>query len=274
MDYFKYRFTTERAYTDILIAFLADLPFDTFEESAIGFDAYMPALQSNETIDASIADLSVPFDFSFEKEFIKGENWNALWETNFHPVEVEDFCRIRADFHPSKPGFQYELQIQPKMAFGTGHHETTWLVMQQMRDIAFTGKKVLDYGCGTGILAILAMKLGAGEAEAVDIEPQSYENTLENCAINDVTGVTARCGDIHAIEGSNFDVILANINRNVILHSYPALSSLARAGGLMLASGFLLQDIDILVQEGEANGFSLKKQTNRGNWVCLIFQKN
>ena len=271
MDYWTYHIRCTQETAEILIAFLAESPFDTFEETEVGLNAYCPATASEQEVEQHLTDLQQQFEFAWEKVFVPGQNWNKLWESNFQPVIVGDFCAVRADFHDPIPGVQWELVINPKMAFGTGHHETTWQCIAALEHLPLQGAKVLDFGCGTGILAILASKLGASELEAVDIEEESYRNTLENSAINDVHNVTARCGILPDVQGRDFDGILANINRNVILDSLPRLAELLRPGGWLLVSGILEQDEEIVVQTAAAAGFKKQKQTQRGNWLCIKF---
>ncbi len=259
---------------EILVAYLADAEFDTFEEVDHGVNAYLPAAANQTETEAQLADLQSQFAFGWDKEFIPGQNWNEIWESNFHPVIVGHFCAVRADFHAPIPEVQHQLVINPKMAFGTGHHETTWQCIAAMEHLPMHGAQVLDYGCGTGVLAILAAKLGAVGAEAIDIEAESYRNTLENCAVNGVDNVTARCGILSDVQGRHFDGILANINRNVILDSLPRLAELTKAGGWLLVSGILAQDETVIVENAEKNGFQKQKQTQRGNWLCIRFLKS
>ncbi len=254
---------------EIIIALLSDLPFDTFEETATGVKAFMPETDWNADVEAQITELSQSFDFAFEKIFIPYQNWNTIWESNFQPIKVDDFVGLRADFHPPTEGVVFDLVINPKMAFGTGHHETTYMVMQLMRDVDFRDKKVLDYGCGTGILAILASKLGATDMEAVDIEQASYENTIENCAINETNNIQSFCGTLDVVPSSNFDIILANINRNVILYSLPDLKSRLKTGGILLISGFLKQDEQILLDATKKENFTHIETKQRGNWLSM-----
>ncbi|MBI5916405.1 MAG: 50S ribosomal protein L11 methyltransferase [Bacteroidetes bacterium] len=269
MDYFKYQISTDIAQSEILIALLSHLPFDTFEETEAGFNAYLPAANITGEVEKQLADLRQRFDFQFEKEFIPGQNWNVIWESNFHPVIVGNFCGIRADFHEPLQNVEHELVINPKMAFGTGHHETTFSVIELMRGIPFAGKTVLDYGCGTGVLAILASKLGAASLEAVDIEVESYRNTVENCRINAVTNVLALQGTLDDVPGRDFDVVLANINRNVILDSLSPLSKLLKPGGILVVSGFVLDDEALMTDALDANGFSILETKRKNNWLAM-----
>lgn len=274
MNYHKYEIKTTPETAEILVAFLSESPFDTFEETTDGLNAYAPASASEQEIEAQLTDLQNQFDFSWEKELILGQNWNELWESNFQPVIVGDFCAVRADFHDPIPGVKWELVINPKMAFGTGHHETTWQCIAAIEHLPLQGTHILDYGCGTGILAILASKQGAAAVEAVDIEEESYRNTVENCAANGVENVTARLGTLAAVQGTNFDGILANINRHVILESLPALAGLLKPKGWLLISGILLSDEEIVTEAATAAGFSKKSMKSRGNWLCGVFERH
>lgn len=273
MDYWKYILRANPETSEILVAYLSDAPFDTFEEAEVGLYAYLPAHAGQTETERQLLELQQQFDFVWDKTFIPGQNWNEIWESNFPPVVVNDFCAVRADFHEPIPGVKHELVINPKMAFGTGHHETTWQCIAAMEHLPMAGKKILDFGCGTGVLAILASKLGAVEVEAVDIEEESYRNTLENSEVNGVANVTARCGTLAAVQGRDFDGILANINRNVILDSLSELSRLLKPGGWLLVSGILLQDDAVVTEAAAKAGFEKKKKTERGNWICVEFCK-
>ena len=258
---------------EILTAVLSELPFDTFEETETGLKAYIPEKEWTQSVENEVITLSEDFDFTFEKTFIPYQNWNAVWESNFQPIQVDDFVAVRADFHPNTEGVAFDLIVNPKMAFGTGHHETTFMMLQQMRSMDFKGKKVLDYGCGTGILAILASKLGAIDLEAVDIEPPSYENTLENCTINNVDNVKAICGVLDDVPSRNFDIILANINRNIIIDSLEDLKNRLNTEGSLLISGFLKIDENTILQATNYARFTHLKTMQRGNWLSMLLIK-
>lgn len=285
LDYWKYTIHTAPETAEILLAYLSEAPFDTFEETPDGLNAYLPVdaassgvsaiLETSDeaaSVDTLLSRLQSQFRFSWSKAFLPAQNWNKIWESNFQPVIVEDFCAVRADFHAPITGVQHELVINPKMAFGTGHHETTWMCLRALRDLPCRGARLLDYGCGTGVLAILAARLGAANVEAVDIEEESYRNTLENSAINGVSEqVSARLGTLDAVQGRGFDGILANINRNVILDSLPRLAELLRAGGWLLVSGILEQDGAVVMTAAQEAGFVLQSKEQRGNWLCIRF---
>lgn len=272
MDYFSYQITTDLAQNEVLIALLSHLPFDTFEENETGFCAYLPVQSDSGLVQETLADLQNSFVFQFEKTFIPGQNWNVIWESNFQPVQVGDFCGIRADFHEPLAGVRYELVINPKMAFGTGHHETTFSVISLMKDIPFEGKTVLDYGCGTGVLAILASKLGASRLEAVDIEEESYLNTIENSRVNRVENIKALKGTLDDVPPAKFDIVLANINRNVILTSLAPLSQMMNQGGTLVVSGFVLEDEAIMTEALAAHGFPVVKIVRNNNWLAMQCQ--
>ncbi len=274
MNYWKFTIHTAPENTEILLAYLGDAAFDTFEETPDGLNAFLPESAGLETTEHFLQELHPAFDFTWTKEFLPAQNWNEIWESNFHPVIVDDFCAVRADFHAPVTGVQHELVINPKMAFGTGHHETTWMCLRALRDLPCAGAHLLDYGCGTGVLAILAARLGAAHAEAVDIEEESFRNTLENSAINGVSDrVTARHGTLDAVTGRDFDGILANINRNVILDSLPRLAALLKPGGWLLVSGILAQDGEVVTAAAKQVGFVQRDVAQRGNWLCIKFSK-
>lgn len=273
MDYYRYDILADPDIAAILVAYLSEMPFDTFEENETGMAAYLPAKADVEAAEARLESLKETFQFSWNKTFIPGQNWNEIWESNFHPVIVGDFCAVRADFHEPIPGVQWELVINPKMAFGTGHHETTWQCIAAMEKLPLKGARLVDFGCGTGILAILASKLGAAELEAVDIEKESYLNTIENCQVNGVSNVTTRCGTLDAIEGRDFDGIFANINRHIILATLPQMAGLLKPAGWLLVSGILVDDEAVVTDSAKAAGFELQWFTQRGNWLCGLFRK-
>jgi ribosomal protein L11 methyltransferase len=276
MNYYQYNITPPQylqAEIDIIIALLSDLPFESFEETETGLNAYIAEEKISESIDNQVLTLSKAHHFTYKKIYIPYQNWNAVWESNFEPIRVDDFVAVRADFHPNTEGVVFDLLINPQMAFGTGHHETTYMMMQMMRDLDFVGKKVLDYGCGTGILAILASKLKAQTIEAVDIELPSYENTIENARLNNVHNIIPFHGDLTAIHSTDFDIILANINRNIILQSLSDLKKMLNSEGIVLISGFLKVDEKVIKNAAKSKRFKVEKVLQKGNWLCMMLRK-
>ncbi|MFZ4545142.1 MAG: 50S ribosomal protein L11 methyltransferase [Saprospiraceae bacterium] len=259
---------------DVIIALLGQLPFDTFEENENGINAYIKVADFSAAVAEELKQLAVDMNFSFEKELIESQNWNEVWESNFHPIMIDDFCAIRADFHAPIENMQFEIVIHPKMAFGTGHHETTHMVIQQMRDIDFKDKSVFDYGCGTGILAILAAKLGATRVVGVDNEFPAFESTEENAKINATPHIEAIFGTLKDVKAEGFDVILANINRNIIVSSLAVLHQKLNPGGLLLMSGFLKADESHMKNELTRHGFSHVNTMQRGEWISILAKYN
>lgn len=237
-----------------------------------GIIAYTTNWESvQEEIEHWSKQTNVPFVLSEEAE----QNWNATWESNFEPVVIEGFCSVRADFHAPIAGVQYDIRITPKMSFGTGHHATTRLMMTQMKDLDFKNKSVFDYGSGTGILAILAEMLGATQVDAVDIDEWSYENGRENVTTNQCKHITVAQGDINWVKpGTKYDIILANINRHILLESMAQLNNLLLADGHLLLSGILkLQDTHIIVEKAKSCGFEMLRQTEDNGWTAILFKK-
>ena len=269
MDYFQFAIRCPAASTEILIALFSTQPFEMFEEKEEGFDAFIPVLALNEEVESYVEELRKNHKFTCVKTLVPGQNWNSLWGSNFEPVFVGDFCGIRADFHEPLQRVAHEIVINPKMAFGTGHHETTFMVIQLMQQTDFKGKMVLDYGCGTGVLSILASKLGAAEVDAVDIEEQSYLNTIDNAVANDVSNVHAIRGSLAEVPDRSYNIILANINRNVILDALPTLFGRLLPGGVLVTSGILLADEKIVVNAQEMAGFKTDKVLKKNNWLSI-----
>ena len=269
MNYYKISITSPPDKKDILIALLSQYAFNGFEEEAFGIKTYIEETAYNEALVRQLAD---QYDFCYKAKLIPAQNWNEIWESTFKPIKINNFCAIRADFHPTFEKVKHQITINPKMAFGTGHHETTLSVMEMMQHLNFKNKKVLDYGCGTGILAILANKLGATDILAIDNDPLAYENTLENRAKNGINGIKVALGDLSVVEEEGFDFILANINRNVILNSLPALFLKTQQGGQVLISGFLKSDESLLTTSVKKIGFSIEQVLQKEEWICMRLQ--
>ncbi|MEM6317333.1 MAG: 50S ribosomal protein L11 methyltransferase [Bacteroidota bacterium] len=270
MNYYKVSITSSPDKKDLIMALMSEANYDGFEENDFGFKTY---IEESAYQPAFVQDLADRLDFSYKAKLIPQQNWNAIWESNFPPIQLDNFCGIRADFHPPFTDVTHEIVINPKMAFGTGHHETTFSMMTIMRQLDFSGKRVFDYGCGTGILAILASKMGADSILAIDYDPLSYENTVENCQKNQITNVTPQLGELASVEANNFDLILANINRNVILDSLASLFTKTKERGQVLISGFLHSDEDMMATTVDIIGFSIKNVARRGEWICMQLEK-
>lgn len=265
--------TTSLTQAELLMAFLSDFPFYTFSEEGQQLHAYIKAEDWSETLKSELDKIELIQDTPYEIQFLPYTNWNAVWESNFQPIEVPGFCGVRASFHPPFEQVKYEILIDPEMAFGTGHHETTFMMMQLMEHLDFSQKRVFDYGCGTGILAILADKMGAKLIDAVDIEKPAYENTLVNAQKNDTNNIKAIHGTLAQVLGADFHIILANINRNVILSSLHSLNLKLTKDGLLLLSGILKVDFEIVKLAAEKEGFTYKKHLSKGDWVAILMQK-
>lgn len=212
-------------------------------------------------------------NLKYSKSILKEENWNAVWESNFEPVRVGDFVGIRAHFHPSfEPKVQYEIQITPKMSFGTGHHPTTFTVMQLMEKMDFTHKSVYDFGTGTGILAILAEQLGAKEVLAVDNDPWCIENSVENIQANGSVKITVQKVD-SAIQPRDFDIIIANVNRHIIEANMEELSKVSNSNSTLILSGLLIEDQEDIIKLASVNNWKFKQSQPLNGWVSLLFNK-
>jgi len=275
MNYYRFKFSfDENTDGEILLAMLLNYPFEVFEEESGVINAFLPGNISPESLFEDLAALSINFPFSYSVENLPEENWNIQWESHFSPIEIHDFCYVRADFHPPVNGFKHELVITPRMAFGTGHHETTFMMMEAMESIDFKDKLVFDFGCGTGILAILASKLGAKMVVALDIEEPAVENSIDNAKLNGVgANIDVFGGDLKAVSLSNQDVILANINRNVILEELPTLKNQLSISGLLLISGILWSDWELITNKAESLDLNLLSKKQKGDWMMGIFRK-
>ena len=257
--------------TDILIAQLGIAGFESFVETQEGVSAYIQKQQWNKTILKNIQILkSKEFEISYTSEEIKQTNWNQEWENNFNPITVDNICTIRAPFH-KKPNTKLDIIIEPKMSFGTGHHETTHMMIQHILKNNFKNKAVLDMGCGTGVLAILAEKKGAKPIDAVDYDNWCYENSLENIAQNKCKHITVIQGDASVLKNKKYDIIIANINRNILLQDMQTYVSCLNKKGILFLSGFYNDDIPLITAECEKNMLKFQEKLERNNWVSLKF---
>jgi ribosomal protein L11 methyltransferase len=274
MDYIQVSITCLEEYREILIAELAAVGFDSFLETDSGLEAYVPQdLFARDSFDEVIATYREAASLTVVEGILPKVNWNEEWEKNYDPIEVDQLVYVRASFHAPKSGFRYEIVINPKMSFGTGHHATTFQLLSMQGKIDHQGKRVLDVGSGTGILAIMAQLLGAKQVEAFDIDSWCVDNGNENFDLN---GVSTRMG-LGTIREVNpqgpYELILANINKNVLLDELAIYAGLLTSQGLLLLSGFYSEDIEDLVQAASAQGLTLTMQTTKDNWAALCLQK-
>lgn len=268
-QYLSYTFSEIKGEVDILIALLTQFEFQSYEERNTDMVAYITEEDAESITEGDLEAINDIVSFSLKVEKVENKNWNAEWESSFKPIFMDDFCCIRADFHSADHDCEYDLIINPKMAFGTGHHETTYMMMSEMRFNHLKDKNVFDYGCGTGVLAILAEKLGATDIYAIDYDIESVNNTLENLVLNNCSNITTEHKEIQNIEARQYDVILANINRHVLLSHADDLMNLCHKESRVLLSGILEQDENIVMETYNKAGFTLLKKQQRGEWLCL-----
>lgn len=271
--YIGYHFQVEpkELGSEILIAELGELPFDSFIETENGFSAYIPKENWNENILEDVYILSNPeFKISFTIEEIEQKNWNAEWEKNFDPIDVDGLCHVRAPFH-TKTDAKYDIVIEPKMSFGTGHHETTHMMIQHLLEMEIEGMKTLDMGCGTAILAILAEMKGAHPIDAIDIDNWCYLNSIENAERNNCQHISVYEGDASLLTNKKYDLIIANINRNILLNDMQTYVNCLNPNGIILFSGFYEQDVPFIDASCSEKGLTFVKKINRNNWVSLKY---
>lgn len=273
MIYIGYEFLIEplQPASDILIAELGDVGFESFVENETGISAYIQKPDWYEGILEGIEILkSDEFSISYNFEEIEQQNWNQEWENNFHPIVVDDLCTVRAPFHEI-PSTKYDLIIEPKMSFGTGHHETTHMMIQHLLKNDLNETVVLDMGCGTAVLAVLAEKLGAKKVDAIDIENWCYLNSLENAERNNCSNISVFEGDAALLGNTKYDVIIANINRNILLQDIQVYAMCLQPKGRLFLSGFYKEDIPLIETECKKYMLKLNEIIERGSWVSLKF---
>ncbi|MFK8161754.1 MAG: 50S ribosomal protein L11 methyltransferase [Lewinella sp.] len=274
MSFHQYTLVNDAALTQILIAFLGEAGFDSFQETDEGLLAFASA-EEHDRWQEELQKLLQRFGFTYTWQPLEDKNWNEEWERQFSPIQVGARLYIRADFHAPNPEVEQELIITPKMAFGTGHHATTYMMCELIFEQHLAGKRVFDYGSGTGVLAILAKRLGAAQADAVDIESWSAENTRENAARNGVTLDEIIHGELKDVpDGPPYDLILANINRNVILTTAEALCKRLVPGGTVLFSGILADDEQLMVSRLTGLGLQHQETRKREDWRAFVFTRN
>lgn len=274
MDYLELTidFQPKDPWAEIALVQLADQGYESFVETETGILAYaqVTAVDVLEPLKGTfLSEDQSDVIITFETKIIPQQNWNETWEADFHPVVVEDYLTILAPFHDKTNRTGMLVEILPKMSFGTGHHQTTWMMSKALFEVGKMPKKVLDMGTGTGVLAIIAEKLGAEQILAVDIEDWSVENTIENAERNDCHAITAACGDIDVIEAQQFDLILANINKNVLKAHIPTYRQLLVENGTLFLSGFFDSDVEELVDFCSQHGLTKRRVLNKDNWAAI-----
>ncbi|SCX93435.1 [LSU ribosomal protein L11P]-lysine N-methyltransferase [Nonlabens sp. Hel1_33_55] len=273
--YVEYTFTVTplEPWNDVLAAQLGAIGFESFMETDNGLLAYVQKDLDHDTILNDLEILQNDFvDIAFAKAEIPPTNWNHEWESNFEPIMVDDRCEVRAPFH-EKHDVDYDIVIEPKMSFGTGHHQTTYMMMEHLLELDFTDTKVLDMGSGTGVLAILAQMRGAVAVDAVDIDTWCYENALENVQRNNADKVEVILGGAEVLQDKYYDIIIANINRNILLTDIPTYAKCLSSGGKLLLSGFYEEDLEAIKSACLQAGMEYLSHRKKDNWIAPIFLK-
>lgn len=279
MDYIELKcqiqpFTEEIA--EILIAELGELDYESFTQSEDAVEAYIqvPLFDMQAVKEISLNHIpNAPFTLSYSHKTIESQDWNAVWESNFNPVIISDQVVIRASFHTDTPKVPHDIVIDPKMSFGTGHHSTTSLMVQSILETDLTDKTVLDMGCGTSLLAILASQRNAAKVDAIDIDEWPYKNSLENIKNNGADNVSVFLGDAALLEGKKYDIVLANINRNILLNDMKHYVACLPKGGQLIMSGFYTEDLSYIQDEAKKNELEYISHKVDLNWVAVRFTK-
>lgn len=277
MNYYEYTFTVTPVEqgNEVLIAQLGELAFESFVENETGVQAYIQEQDNNfNEVNEIVNDLSAEFSIVFNYKLIPQQNWNAQWESEFEPVIVSDSCIIKAPFHAVEQHYTHQVIIMPQMSFGTGHHNTTWLMCNALLNNVPTNANVLDMGCGTGVLAILAQQLGATKVDAIDIDEWSVNNTIENCALNAITTINVWQGNASTIIDATYNIILANINKNILKADAITYYNHLASKGIIYLSGFFTTDVEELTQHYTQCGFVIDAYTHKDEWAQLSFTKN
>lgn len=262
--YYPHNFPGE----DILPALLENIGFESFMETEEGISAYIASENFSEEMLNKLLS-SLPQKIRYEKTIIPDQNWNATWESNFEPVCVAENCVVRAPFHESLKGIEFDIIIEPRMAFGTAHHETTFQMLQLLLKESITEKKVLDMGCGTGIIAILAEKKGASAVTAIDNDEWAYSNTCDNLKINNIEIVKPLLGDASLLGNECYDVIFANINRNILLQDMKTYCNVLNNNGIIFLSGFYTEDNEAIRKEAEKHGLQMETLLEKNKWSAM-----
>ena len=265
----------EQVSGEILIAQLSEMGFESFVENENGIRAYIQAQLFNLELFEQIKLLTIPnVDIDFKHNLIKDQNWNETWEKNyFEPIIVKDKCLIRSTFHKNTPETEFEILIDPKMSFGTGHHETTFLMLEEILELDLQDKTILDMGCGTGVLAILSDKKGANSVDAIDIDEWCFNNSLENIKLNSSINIKVQQGDKKLLGNKSYDIIYANINKNILLADIHVYVANINKGGSLLLSGFYTEDFSDINKLATSDGLKLINKKEKNNWLILNYLK-
>ncbi|MCB9189453.1 MAG: 50S ribosomal protein L11 methyltransferase [Flavobacteriales bacterium] len=275
MDYIKVSFVLEPLLParEILYADLEILGFESMIDTDNGVDAFVPKDSFHENILENLMVRNIPDQkVEYSIETIEQQNWNASWESQFQPIIINEKCTIRAPFHESSL-VPFDIVILPKMSFGTGHHETTFLMAQELFELDLNGKSFMDMGCGTGVLAIIAAKLKAKVVEGIDVEEWAYENSIENAALNNQSQIRFFHGDVEQLKGKKFDVIFANINRNILLQDMADYNESLNENGQLYMSGFYTTDVDAITKEGKKSGLKFVHSKDKNGWAMVQLTK-
>lgn len=279
MNYYEVKLDispNEESYRDVLAAVLGDIDFESFVETPSGLNAYVTEKSYNlQLLDDTISSFPIEgVKITYSTDWIESEDWNSEWEKNFfQPIIVDNQCVIHSSFHTDIPALPYDIMIDPKMAFGTGHHETTSLMISFLLGLNVENKSFLDMGCGTAILAILAKMRGAGYVIAIDNDEWAYNNSIENISLNNTPEITVQLGDANLLGKDKFDIIFANINRNILLNDIPTYASVMNKNAELFMSGFYLEDIPLIQKACDQQHLQYKEHLEKNNWVAVRFVK-
>lgn len=277
MNYTEVHIQIDAAYVDVVIAELNEIGYDSFAETDAGLIAYIDeTIFKEEALQALLSKYQQTFHFTYTFAPLENKNWNEEWEKNFQPVTIQDKCIVRASFHIPDKNYPYDIVINPKMSFGTGHHETTFMMIDHMLSLDLQGKVVMDAGSGTGILAIMASKLGASEVSAFDIEQWAYENSIENIQQNHCSNIYVSIGSIESVQlpETSYDVILANINKNVLLDEISVYSQFLRKNGKLLLSGFYEDDVADIDEVAQKYFLKMALRNSKNKWASIVYEKS
>ena len=276
MEYIEVDIKIEKSevFSDIVVARLNEIEFETFLENDNGVRCYIQAkLFDKKKLDIELYKIKQYTKLNFNINHVAQKNWNEEWEKNFKPVQINSHCLIRSEFHNNSGNFKDEIIITPKMSFGTGHHETTFLMINELYNLDLNDKSILDMGSGTGVLSIVASKNGAKQVLGIDIDEWAFQNSIDNAKLNNTENISFLHGDIKLIENQDFDIILANINRNIIEKDIEGYYNLLIDKGDLLISGFLEEDVDFIINLSINNRFNVINKKNKGQWSMVHLRK-